>query len=204
MPFMVSICLSALLVTTCTCMLSSTPPSGALGVEKAALRPSSASIPSIYPSTPHPAPSTLLFNSICGTNRPRCNEWRVPTAEVRLPAPARRVIIRFVTRRGLRLTAHILHRYTSLTTTHFSTSFVSIGHSFWVRTRVSTTVSVEESNGLGNAGGIDSPTFAKDGGTSSFDQRPIWASALFVHLAHLWQTCWHTHHPFHSSSITRG
>jgi hypothetical protein len=56
--------------------------------------------------------------------------------------------------------------------------------------------------GWGIAGGIDSRTFAKDGGTSSLGQHPTWASALFVHMARLWQTCWHTHHPFHSSSIT--
>jgi hypothetical protein len=51
-----------------------------------------------------------------------------------------------------------------------------------------------ECDGLANAGGIDSPTFAKDGGTSSMPsslgQHPTWASALFVHMARLWQTCW--------------
>ena len=55
-----------------------------------------------------------------------------------------------------------------------------------------------EDNGLANAGGIDSPTFAEDGGTSHLDQYLSWASALFVHMARLWQTCWYIHHPFHS------
>src|SRR6266849_11216423 len=64
-------------------------------------------------------------------------------------------------------------------------------------------VSMGEGDGLANDGGTDSPTFVKDGGTSSLGQRPSWASALFVHMARLWQTCWHTHHPFHLSSITR-
>ena len=37
---------------------------------------------------------------------------------------------------------------------------------------VPVTYSVRERHGLGNAGGLDSLTFAKDGGTSSLGQRP--------------------------------
>jgi hypothetical protein len=43
------------------------------------------------------------------------------------------------------------------------------------------TLSRGEHHGLANVDGIDSPTFAKDGGTSSLDQHPTWASTLFVH-----------------------
>ena len=53
-------------------------------------------------------------------------------------------------------------------------------------TRISETVRGGEDNGLENAGGMDLPTFAKDGGTSSLGQHPTWASALFVHMARLW------------------
>src|SRR6267154_4243266 len=99
-------------------------------------------------------------------------------------------------------TVYRLHRSTSLTMIHFSTSFISIGHSFWVKTRMTKSVSRGEKIGLESVGGIGSPTFVKDGGTSSLGQHPTWASALCVHMARLWQTCWHTHQPFHSLSIT--
>jgi hypothetical protein len=90
-----------------------------------------------------------------------------------------------VNKHGQRATVHIRHRSTSLTMFQFSTSFISIGHSFWVKTRMTTSVSRGEENGLGNAGGIDSPTFVKDGGTSYSGQHPTWASALCVHMARL-------------------
>ena len=50
-------------------------------------------------------------------------------------------------------------------------------------------VSEGDRNGLAKDGGIGSPVFAKDGGTSSLGQHPTWASALFVHMTRLWQTC---------------
>jgi hypothetical protein len=142
----------------------------------------------------------FLFSSIQRKNGPRCNEWRVPTAEVRFFTLF--LLISFMSKPGPRTTVHIQHRSTSLTITHFSTSFISIGHFFWVKTRMTISVSTGEDNGLGNTGGIGSRTFVKDGGTSFLGRHPTWVSALFVHMARLWQTCWHTHHPFHSSSIT--
>jgi hypothetical protein len=65
------------------------------------------------------------------------------------------MLISFMSELGPRATVHILHRSTSLTITHFSTSFISIGLFFWVNTRMSIPVSGGEENGLGNAGGID-------------------------------------------------
>ena len=63
-------------------------------------------------------------------------------------------------------------------------------------------VSQGEDDGMGKGGGMDLRTFAKGGGTSSSGQHPTWASALLVQMVRLRQTCWQTHHPFHSSSIT--
>jgi hypothetical protein len=95
---------------------------------------------------------------------------RVPTAEVRFFILF--MLISFMSKLGPRATVHMLHQSTSLTITLFSTSSISIGHSFWVKTRESISVSVEEEIGLGNAGGIDSPTFVKDGGISSLGRHP--------------------------------
>ncbi|KAI0261313.1 hypothetical protein BGY98DRAFT_1182420 [Russula aff. rugulosa BPL654] len=50
---------------------------------------------------------------------------------------------------------------------HSSTLLISIGHIFWAN--AISPVSMGECIGLGNAGGTDSPTFAKDGGTSFLD-----------------------------------
>jgi hypothetical protein len=87
---------------------------------------------------------------------------------------------------GARVTVHIRHRSTSLTTIHFSTSFISIGHFFfWVKTRVSMSVTGGERIGLASGGGIDLPMFAKDGATSSLGHHPTSTSALFVHMARL-------------------
>ena len=87
-----------------------------------------------------------------------------------------------VIKHGPRETVHIRHRSTSLTTIHFSTFFISTVL-YGVKTTMSISVLRGECTGLGNGGGIESPTFAKDGGTSSLGQHPTWASALCVHMA---------------------
>ena len=146
----------------------------------------------------YPAPSASSFQSTERINQSAINSESQQQRYISLSS----YTCQLVTKHDPRATVYIRHRSTSLTTIHFSTSFISTGHSFWVKTRISISVWMGEDDGLGNAGGIDSPMFAKDGGTSSLGQHPTLASASFVHMARLWQTCWHTLHPFHSSSTT--
>jgi hypothetical protein len=114
----------------------------------------------------------------------RYNEWRVPRAKVRFFILS--ILLSILSQPGPPSTVHILYRSTSLTSTHFSTYFISTDRSFWVKTRISLSVSGGGGgNGLANAGGIDSPKFAKDGGTSYLGQHPTWASALFVQTVRL-------------------
>src|SRR6266446_4229935 len=71
-----------------------------------------------------------------------------------------------------------------------------------METRMMMSVSQEGSHGAANAGGIHQHTFAKDGGISLLDRRPTSVCASSVQLARPLQICWHSHLPFHSSSIT--
>jgi hypothetical protein len=146
-----------------------------------------------------PSTSSLQFNEIISQGTLSVESQLAPQRYSSLSCYA----YQLVSKTSSMGTVCMLHRSAFLTMIHFSTSFISIDHSFWVKTRMTISVCRVEDNGLGNGGGIDSPTFVQDGGTSSLGQHPTWASALCVHMARLWQTCWHTHHPFHLSSITR-
>ena len=150
------------------------------------------------PSMSYTAPSASSFQSTERTSQCTINSEFQQQRYVSLSSYA----CQRVTKHDPRATVYIQRRSTYSTTIHFSTSFISTGHSFWVKTKMSISVWMVEDDGLGNGGGIDSPRFAKDGGLSSLGQHPTWASASFVHMARLLQICWHTHHPSHSSSTT--
>ena len=142
---------------------------------------------------------TFLFASILGKNRPRCNTWQVPSAEVRfLPLCA----YHLVSRHGPRATVHILRQSTSSTTIHFFTYSISIDRPSLTEMRVIMTVSEAGRDGIANDGGTRSHKFAKDGELSYLAQHPTSVFASSVQMAHQLQTCWPIRLPFLSSSIT--
>ena len=116
-------------------------------------------------------------------------------------APAFVVPYWSATQHGPCATDRIVHPSTSSIMFHFSMSFFSVGHFFWMKTRLNMSF-YQGGNGSANAGGTSSRTFAEDGDTWYSDQHPTWDFASFAHMARRWQTCWHIHHLFHSSSIT--
>src|SRR5258708_3037499 len=67
----------------------------------------------------------FLFSSIHRRNRPRCNKWRDPTAEVRFLPPY--PTYQLVSKHSPRVTVYILHRSTSSMIIPFLICFISIG-----------------------------------------------------------------------------
>ena len=114
-----------------------------------------------------------------------------------------------VIKHGLRATDIVLRRSTptrsiSSMIIHSLTSSISIDLPSLTdgRMRESVPESWEGGNGVTNDGGTNSPMFAEDGETLSLDRRSTWVFTSSVHMARQLHTCWHTHRPFPSSSIT--
>ena len=99
-------------------------------------------------------------------------------------------------------TVAMLHLSTSSMTIRLSPYFVYIARASWTKRKPTTIASSRGENGAVNAGGTSLCTSVEDGDLSSLNPHPTSVYPSFVHTERRWQTCWHVHLPFLSSSIT--